>query len=864
MVAERLSNGKTYYDVCILGATALAAGFVAGHPELNCAVIESTCIAAPEFSATFRTDGLAGKQTAVTLQGRKLRADAQKRGALTADGEWIPASAPMMAKAFLDSKTDCFFMATLTGVESDGCGYRVRFSSFGSEYSFSAGWILDTTTHMNSHAYFGCSEPKTTDELVYYLLENDIPVRHSIKAEDYSSAHLAVAKLAEKNGDFIFTMGFSLSETPDYHGNPEYAAKFCWMPSAACGNFLHAFDIGAGVKLMREKPEPIDVVTVEEGECDVAVVGVGTAGAVAALTAAKEGMKVLAIESYEILGGAGTLGGITGYYFGFRGGIYTPIDEEAAKMPQFSNVGVIGTHQKSMLLDKYIRADGVDLRLNANFVGVDRNGDSVEGITWVEHGVPHHIKAKFVIDCTGESSVCVAAGTEMIGGRDSDGEFQPYSTTWLWKDERILPDSGKKRVAVSVGYIDNGTVNQYDACNFGREMLISGTSYPHLLENYADHAFWGTTPFTGMREGRRILGEETILFLPMVDGNDCKKPVYFGNSNLDNHGKDNVLESRAYQDWATICGLWGWGLGIPVPMGALIPKGINGLLVGGRNVSCDHDISMALRMKHDAQKSGEVAARIAAIAVKRGISAKEVDYAELLPQIKASGCLKESDRIQLEQQNADKFWYGDLWEIDEERLEKGLSSDDPCRCLWSCRYGNHSEMLYRLLRSDDENARAHAALALALTDHNDDEVVGELIAVANEKSGFAYRAVRAYFPSRAVCAISALGRIHAVGAVDAIFAFLEDENRINSAGPDIKTDNTYAFFFDNDDRKFQFETTAIGALAEIAKANPEYRENIKKRLTKIVSNREYYVSMMGTGFFKKDDTASICALIERI
>lgn len=89
----------------------------------------------------------------------------------------------------------------------------------------------------------------------------------------------------------------------------------------------------------------------------------------------------------------------------------------------------------------------------------------------------------------------------------------------------------------------------------------------------------------------------------MIAGGFSEKPVYYGWSNLDNHGKDSALEDRIYQDFITLCGLWGYGVSIPCAIGALIPKGWSGLLVAGRNVADDHNLAMGLRMKDDCHKS---------------------------------------------------------------------------------------------------------------------------------------------------------------------------------------------------------------------------------------------------------------------
>ena len=69
-----------------------------------------------------------------------------------------------------------------------------------------------------------------------------------------------------------------------------------------------------------------------DGHYDVIVAGLGTAGSYALVSAAKEGAKVLGIERYNGVGGMGTYGYVSGYYYGVGGGLHIHIDEAAAQL----------------------------------------------------------------------------------------------------------------------------------------------------------------------------------------------------------------------------------------------------------------------------------------------------------------------------------------------------------------------------------------------------------------------------------------------------------------------------------------------------------------------------------------------------
>src|SRR5690554_454432 len=64
-------------------------------------------------------------------------------------------------------------------------------------------------------------------------------------------------------------------------------------------------------------------------ECSVLVVGGGTGGTIAALTASQEGVDTILVEQGRALGGIGTVGGIHSYHYGLDGGMFPAIDQRA-------------------------------------------------------------------------------------------------------------------------------------------------------------------------------------------------------------------------------------------------------------------------------------------------------------------------------------------------------------------------------------------------------------------------------------------------------------------------------------------------------------------------------------------------------
>ena len=66
-----------------------------------------------------------------------------------------------------------------------------------------------------------------------------------------------------------------------------------------------------------------------DADCDVLVIGLGTAGVMAAIAAAKQGCRVIGADAAPLAGGVGTAACVWDYYYGARGGLYREINRKA-------------------------------------------------------------------------------------------------------------------------------------------------------------------------------------------------------------------------------------------------------------------------------------------------------------------------------------------------------------------------------------------------------------------------------------------------------------------------------------------------------------------------------------------------------
>ena len=139
------------------------------------------------------------------------------------------------------------------------------------------------------------------------------------------------------------------------------------------------------------------------GRWDVVVVGAGTSGAPAALGSARAGAKTLAIEYMDELGGVGTAGMISTYWYGFRFGYTAEVDKALGTKESWNQI------QKSEWLRQQLLKSGAELWFASYGCGVVMKGNKVSGVivaTPFGRGV---VLADVVVDGTGNSDLAAAA-----------------------------------------------------------------------------------------------------------------------------------------------------------------------------------------------------------------------------------------------------------------------------------------------------------------------------------------------------------------------------------------------------------------------------------------------------------------------
>lgn len=401
-------------------------------------------------------------------------------------------------------------------------------------------------------------------------------------------------------------------------------------------------------------------------EADVAVVGAGPAGTAAAVAAAREGKRVVLLERSGQLGGSGTLSGvgifmIVGNYTGFYREVVRAIRpdfESSCEDPARFKV-LFNPQLLRLALDRFAEQAGVDVLLHADFVGIAQHAadtapetmstlfvNTVEGL--------RAVRARVVVDATGDGRVSVAAGAHYTSGRPEDGGVQPMSMMFEMQDtghpvRPVLPEGCELYATVEdlpQGRTlhweekENGTLlvnmtrirgngSRIDDLNRAeRDGLRQVFSVAHYLQThgYGTYVLSSIGSQVGVRESNQVVGLYTLSEDDLLEGRRFDDVVAQSNYNIDIHNPTGVgtTEERPIQMY-------------DIPYRCLIPAGVGGVIVAGRALSATHVAVSSARVMPTCFAMGQAAGIAAAISLERTCSLANVPADELHERMRAQG-----------------------------------------------------------------------------------------------------------------------------------------------------------------------------------------------------------------------------------
>lgn len=406
-------------------------------------------------------------------------------------------------------------------------------------------------------------------------------------------------------------------------------------------------------------------------DVDVLVCGGGPAGIGAAIVAARQGASVMVVEAQGCLGGIATAGMMSHWGGRSSSKVMQEIFEltyQKAKDIGWAHENGCGHDaiyhdiQKIVLEEMFLKENIKVLYYTLFCKAVVENGSIIGAIVENKSG-RGFIRAKRVVDATGDGDVAASAGVPYFKGRETDGRMQPC--TIMFKiggvdySRAVFPPSfettielpkgeiqalGKEHLPFPAGHVllysqpTPGTV----CCNMTNAIEIDGTDASSLTKGVFTCHSQIVPIIKFLREF--VPGYENCWLMSVAQLIGIRETRHF--EGLESLSKDDILEAKYFDNWVVrrawfnfdVHNLTGASLdktGVQhsfkqkndytIPYGCLLPKNVEGLLLSGRNISGSHMAHSNFRIMSVCIALGEAAGAAAAISIKEGKRLREVD-----------------------------------------------------------------------------------------------------------------------------------------------------------------------------------------------------------------------------------------------
>lgn len=406
---------------------------------------------------------------------------------------------------------------------------------------------------------------------------------------------------------------------------------------------------------------------------DVVVAGGGTAGHIAAIQAARLGVKTTVIEAGTMLGGTMTVGGVNmpNHFFsktapvvqGIPWELYTKSKEiEGLPIPDYRKRRPIETPGYYSYINVPVYAAvaeeealkaGVILHYHEFISEVKADGNWWE-VTSLGRGIRRVTRTKEIIDCSGDSDVVRMLGLKTLKSKVSQPGTLEYKIEGIeheqiWKEEvQTIYEEAMRDGVLQKGdwayaniepfqyYLQHGGHNAthiYDAdtsdsdgqtrANIeGRERMLRMFKFVRKSIPGGERAVLKMmAPYALARETYHTVGEYLITKNDFFKAVDFEDRVCNAFNYVDLHSQDVGCEVEFVE---------GEGLLPKVPFRALIPKDSNRITVSGRNISANRIAFAGIRAQCICMAMGQAVGAAAAMAVKRGVFSREVDSKDIV------------------------------------------------------------------------------------------------------------------------------------------------------------------------------------------------------------------------------------------
>ena len=373
---------------------------------------------------------------------------------------------------------------------------------------------------------------------------------------------------------------------------------------------------------------------------DVVVVGGGPAGFAAAVAAAREGSDVLLLERLYFLGGLFTGCGVTPIIDMFhpsdngpRQAVFGIADELYKRMNEVGMINYDGIRPKvdpeaaKYYMEAFCAESGVRILYGVQATQVTRSGDGIDTVILDGKSGRVAIRAKFVIDASGDGDILDWVGEDFtVYKNDIGAMWRIGNAENSPKGSSPTPVKGV-RTRHTVGEKDQDGLDMYNLTRI--QLKLRKKMWEEVLAKRAtpgneDLYLVDTPTLVGVRITRVLdsvgnvttEGAATGKAYPDVIG------VTGGDSSLKYNG--GKIPAKQRQIWQ-------------IPYTALVPRHVPNLLVAGRCFGFEKELTYDAREIGTCLVTGQAAGVAASMAAARRQSNREVDIPDLQARLKAQG-----------------------------------------------------------------------------------------------------------------------------------------------------------------------------------------------------------------------------------
>lgn len=365
-------------------------------------------------------------------------------------------------------------------------------------------------------------------------------------------------------------------------------------------------------------------------QTDVAIAGGGTAGVAAAIGAGTCNVKTVVAEANIIPGGTQTAGLVSGYYYG------NVVGFAALSQDEMISYGI----GKSSVARRLWSAEAIKksgaVMLPQTFVcGATMENSKITGLVVAGYDGLGLIRAKTVVDCTGDGDIAAFCKLHTVMGAIEDGNVQNSSFWGVGADRTVTGDLG----------VFNQTV---------WSDMLQGISLAHKQQGMEDLGLQFT-----QREGRQIDSEYNITMQDVLINKAYDDCIGIAITDCDPHGgMSSIYSMMGFTPYH------GEIYQLQTPYRACIPKNVQGLLTASKSIGAEQDAAAYYRMAADVQNRGYAIGMAAGMASEDDIDVRDIDVGALqeqliCAQIVPQSVMTEKQKMELPQNVARRLFSDD-------------------------------------------------------------------------------------------------------------------------------------------------------------------------------------------------------------